>query len=33
VAREALEMLFGGSPHGAVYKFLERKARSRGPEF
>ncbi len=32
-AREALEMLFEGSPHGAVYKFLERKARGRGLEF
>lgn len=33
MAREALDMLFGGSPHGAVYKFLDRKARGRGPEF
>jgi len=33
MAREALGMLFGGSPHGAVYKFLDRKARGRGPEF
>lgn len=33
MAREALGMLFDGSPHGAVYKFLERRARGRGFEF
>lgn len=33
VAREALEMIFDGAPHSAVYRFLERKARERGPTF